>query len=92
MELPTQKLIFIFEAVNESLQEAFVGATSLPLAAVERRHRFARPAAIAHWRPEHHVLYRRVESGLSAKESAAFIPAYARAAHAGWKTFVDHLQ
>lgn len=92
MELGTQKLILIFEAVNDTLQEIFIGATSLPLLSIEKRHRQEPPTPIRHWRPEHKVTYHAVETGLSAKFSADFLPAYARAAHSGWKTFIDPMQ
>jgi hypothetical protein len=88
----TQKLILIFEAVNETLQELFVGATSLPLAVVQRRHRDQLPPSISHWRADHKITYHAVECGLSAKFSSDFLPAYARSAHTGWKTFVDPMQ
>jgi hypothetical protein len=88
----TQKLILIFEAVNETLRESFVGATSMPLAMVRRLYESTPPPAIAHWRPEHKVSFLPVEAGMSAQESAAFIPAYAKAAHYGWKTYIDPQQ
>lgn len=88
----TQKLVLVFEAVNETLGESFVGATSLPLAVVRERHRTQPPTSIAHWLPDHRVEYRAVESGLSAVECRDFVPAYAKAAHAGRRIFLDAAQ
>jgi hypothetical protein len=93
MEIRTQKLMIVFEAVNESLQEIFMGATSLPLAIVERRHQERRPELVGHWSHEHRITYRAVESGLSAREAPTFLSGYAQTANRfGWKTFVDDRQ
>jgi hypothetical protein len=93
MELRTQKLMVVFEAVNDTLHESFIGATSLPMSLVERRHQEHRPDLVAHWEPEHRISYRCVESGLSAQEAPTFLLGYAQTAtRFGWKTFVDDLQ
>lgn len=89
MEWKTQRLVFVFEAVNETLDESFVGATCLPLSVIRERHRDQPPASIAHWMPDHKVYYRAVETGLSATQCEAFLPAYAKAAHGGRKFFLD---
>lgn len=89
----TQKLMLVFEAINDTLHESFVGATSLPMSLVERRHQEHPPEEIAHWSPEQKVYYRCVESGLSAQETPTFLSSYAQTAgRFGWKTFVDDLQ
>lgn len=93
MEIRTQKLMIVFEAINESLQEIFIGATSLPPLIVERRHQEHRPELIAHWLPDQRISYRVVESGLSAQEAPTFLAGYAGTAKRfGWKTFVDARQ
>ena len=85
--------MLVFEAINDTLKESFIGATSLPLALIERRHHENPPESIAHWRPEQAVHYRCVESGLSAQETPTFLDGYARTANRfGWKTVVDALQ
>lgn len=93
MEMRTQKLMVVFEAVNETLHEAFIGATSLPMSIVERRHQERRPEMVGHWRHEHQISYRCVESGLSAQEAPTFLSGYAHTTNRfGYKTFVDDRQ
>jgi len=90
MEMRTVKLMLVFEAVNDTLKEAYVGATSLPLSIVERRHQENPPPELAHWGPDHAISYRCVESGLSAQETPTFLASYAHTnARFGWKTVVD---
>ncbi len=93
MEMRTQKLMLVFEAINDTLHESFVGATSLPLSIIERRHQEHLPESIAHWLPGQEIYYRCVESGLSAQETPTFLKSYAGTAERfGWKTVVDDLQ
>ena len=93
MDIRTQKLMIVFEAVNESLQEIFIGATSLPLPIVQRRHQEHRPGLIGHWQDAHRISYRVAESGLSCQEAPTFLKGYAGTAQRfGWKTFVDDRQ
>jgi hypothetical protein len=93
MEMRTQKQMLVFEAVNDTLKESFVGATSLPLSIIERRHHENPPEAMAHWEDSHIVHYRCVESGLSARETTIFLKSYANTSEKfGWKTSFDALQ
>ena len=80
--------VVVFEAVNDTLKEFFVGISTLPLTADEiaSRHRESPPAAIAHWKSEHQVWYRCVDPGLAASRSQEFVRSYAqRIAQPDWK-------
>ncbi len=89
----TEKIVIVFEATNDDLHQAYVGATALSLMAVERRHREECPPALAGWRPEHHVSYRIVASGLSIPESMAFLHGYAKTSERlGWSVVADGWQ
>ncbi|MBI5241110.1 MAG: hypothetical protein HY926_11605 [Elusimicrobia bacterium] len=84
----TQEQMVVFEAVNDTLQEFYVGISLLPLTADEiaSQHRESPPAAIAHWKKEHQVWYRCVDAGLSASDSQAFVRSYSqRLTQPGWK-------
>jgi hypothetical protein len=84
----TQEQVVVFEAVNETLKEFYVGISTVPLTADEiaSRHQEAPPAAIAHWKKEHQVWYRCVDAGLSASDSEAFVRSYAeRITRPDWK-------
>jgi len=85
-DIPEQ--VVVFEAVNDTLKEFFVGISFVPLTADEiaSRHRESPPAAIAHWRREHRVWYRCVDPGLAAHNSQDFVRSYAqRMAQSDWK-------
>jgi hypothetical protein len=87
-EETTQERVVVFEAVNDTLKEFYVGISTLPLTADEiaTRHQENPPAAIAHWKREHRVWYRCVDAGLSASDSQVFVRSYAeRITHPGWK-------
>lgn len=80
--------VVVYEAVNDTLKEFFVGISTLPLTADEiaSRHRESPPPAIAHWRAEHQVWYRCVDPGLAAADSQDFVRGYAqRMAQPDWK-------
>lgn len=79
----------VYEALNKTTREALVGLTSRPVDDLSKLHRAAPPPVIAHWGPDHEVVYREVEARLPAKDAAAFLEAYARSFRgSGWKTLV----
>jgi hypothetical protein len=87
-EEAAQEQVVVFEAVNDTLKEFYVGISALPLTADEiaNRHQENPPAAIAHWKKEHQVWYRCVDAGLSAPESPAFVRTYTeKIARPEWK-------
>jgi len=88
----TQERVTIFEAINETLKEYYVGISTLPLTENEiaSRHKENPPAAIASWQKDHKVWYRCVETGLPAMDSQTFVLCYAeKIAQLGWKVLVD---
>ncbi|MBI5242412.1 MAG: hypothetical protein HY922_01855 [Elusimicrobia bacterium] len=87
-EQVTPEQVVVFEAVNDTLKEFYVGISILPLTADEiaNQHKEKPPAAIAHWKREHQVWYRCVDAGLSAPDSQAFIYTYTdKISRPGWK-------
>ena len=66
----------VYEAINETLKELFVGLTELPLDQLQARHKSAFPAAIAHWKLDtERIIYREVETDLP--DAKAFVESYA---------------
>lgn len=79
----------VFEAVNESLREFFIGTTTasgeLPALSGGIGSR-----CIAHWQREHKISCRIVEQGLAIEEALKFVESYARAtARTGWTVLTD---
>jgi hypothetical protein len=82
--------ITVFEASNDILKELYIGTTSQPIEKLEKDHKTQPPSAIAHWRPNHKVVYRTVESNLSPTDAAPFAKGYAAAVEKmGWRAIVD---
>lgn len=80
----------IYEAVNESLLEIYIGMSSLGMHHVMTRRGHTRPPAIHHWLPDHVVSYRSVEFNLAASFAADFITERAKAAQRpGWTVLRD---
>lgn len=79
----------VYEALNETLKELFVGLTELPLNELEARHKSGLPAVIAHWKlGAERIIYREIEPDLS--DAKAFVEGYARnMAKNGWKSITE---
>lgn len=73
-----ERLVTVFEIVNDTLREAFVGTTSLPIHELIRQHEAALPKKIAHWDRRHKIQYRSLEFSLSPETARAFIAGYAK--------------
>lgn len=71
--------VTVFEAVNETLSELYVGSTELSVHDLIARNAARPPAEIAHWGPEHRVDYRSLEFGLEPASARDFIVNYAAA-------------
>ena len=76
--------VSVFEAVNETLREFFIGTTTLPgdppalAEAVVTRD-------LAHWQKDHKISCRIVETGLAFDEALKFVERHAfAAARTGW--------
>jgi hypothetical protein len=79
----------VYEAINETLKELFVGLTDLPMEQVEARHKNALPAAIAHWNlGAERIIYREIEPDL--RDAKAFVEGYALSMQKnGWKSITE---
>lgn len=79
----------VYEAINETLKELFVGMTELTLDQVQARHQNGLPASIAHWKlGAQRIRYREVEPDLP--DAKAFIDGYARTMQkSGWKSITE---
>jgi hypothetical protein len=78
----------VFEVLNESLQELYVGTTDLPLEQLAAEHQRSFPRPLAHWRPEHRISYHYLDEPLPDIEAAAPIASYARGLE-GYSLLVD---
>lgn len=82
----------VFEAVNRTLKEIFVGLCSEPvtLLEIERRMQEARPPAVGHWQSGQDISCRCVEADLTEPDGRAFLPLYARRiSQDGWTVLTE---
>jgi hypothetical protein len=81
----SQPRFTVYEAVNDTLREVYVGMSSAGMHHVMTRRGHARPPAIHHWQPDHAVSYRSVEFSLAASYAVDFVAAHAKTlARPGW--------
>jgi hypothetical protein len=75
--LPQHHLVTVYEVVNETLREVYLGTTSLlaPQLAAEFKRR--PPRAIAGWRTSDRMLLRCLVYAIPLREAQAFIRKYA---------------
>ncbi len=83
----------IYEAVNETLREFFIGTTDLPLKALRARHKDDPPMGISHWKSHNQeILYRDIVHEIPKSNIRSFIEKYARIiepiSESGWKTII----
>lgn len=67
----------VFEVVNETLGEVYVGTTRGTMAELIESFRRERPKALAHWRREHRLNFRSIEFDLPQQAADAFVRNYA---------------
>lgn len=80
-------LVVVYEAVNDTLKEAYLGTSDLPYESVAARFRQSPPPPAAHWDPDHTVSVNIVESSLRLDDARDFIVHYAASLEAvGWRT------
>ncbi len=77
--------VTVFEAVNSTLKEFFIGTTTLTMNVGIARHQDTQPPEISHWKATQDINYRSVEFGLSAEDAEKFIAGYVRTLPRGWK-------
>ena len=83
-------LVAVFEAVNESRREFYVGTTTLPEGDLKDLARSVAFRGITHWGPDEAIVYRIVESALGLDEALRFIKNYAATIQRiGWKVFTE---
>ncbi len=80
-------LVIVYEAVNDTLKEAYLGITDQPYESVAARFRRSPPLPATHWVSDHAVSFNLVESSLRTDDARDFIVHYAASLEAvGWKT------
>jgi len=80
-------LVTVYEAVNDNLKEAYIGATASPYEEVAARFRDRLPPAASHWDPDHTVSVNIVENSLRPDDARDFMVHYAASLEAvGWRT------
>ncbi|MCR4294980.1 MAG: hypothetical protein NUW21_05555 [Elusimicrobia bacterium] len=78
--------VAVFEAVNDSLKETYIGTTAQPVDVLTAGFTEMRPRVVSHWAPKDKVSLNIVESALSPSDAVAFIRHYAASIEAaGWK-------
>ncbi|HAH08380.1 MAG TPA: hypothetical protein DCM05_17950 [Elusimicrobia bacterium] len=85
-------VVVVFEAVNATLKEIYVGAALRPtsLEEIARKHRALLPQPVNHWHPDDAIAYRVVEEALPLRDRRDFIRSYAvQIAKDGWRVIAD---
>jgi hypothetical protein len=90
MKSPDPSKVTVFEAVNETLKEFYIGTTTLPAWELENLSQNVAFRKNTHWEQRQQIVYRVVEEGLSLDEALAFIKSYAKTAlRTGWKVVIE---
>lgn len=81
----------VYEAINETLKEIFVGWTAFPIDALRSTHHALPPRLIAHWRfQDQKIDYREVERDITEEDLKTFIQSYAASIRQdGWKIILE---
>lgn len=81
--------VSVYEAINETLKEIFVGMTYEGMHKVLTRHRSKGPPEICHWKADHAVNYLSIQPNMAASHAADFAAAHALSVQRpGWKVIV----
>lgn len=75
--LPEQHLVTVFEAVNETLREVYVGTTTHLVEVLTRLFLERPPGGVRHWSTAHKITVRCVEYSVAVHDVSEFIEAYA---------------
>jgi hypothetical protein len=75
--LPQHHLITVYEVVNETLREVYLGTTSLLAPQLALQFERRPPRAVARWRPEHRMILRCLVYAIPLREGQTFIRKYA---------------
>lgn len=83
-ELPESSLVTVYEAVNETRKELYVGLSTFFVPEIERRLRSK--LALSHWSPQDRIVIRAIEYGIPLSMAREFTRAYEQSrVDAGWK-------
>jgi hypothetical protein len=72
----TKSQYTVFEAINKSRKEIFIGVTRSPVFETVAELRHARSRPVADWDPEDRVIVRSLEFGLSLKQAKLLVSGY----------------
>jgi hypothetical protein len=82
----------VYEAINETLKELFVGLTDLPIDQLEARHKNGLPPVIAHWKlGTERISYRDVGTTIPDPSIAkSLVESFSRnMQRTGWKSITE---
>ena len=87
---PRHRLVSVYEAVNDSLKEIYLGTTTLLSDQLAAQFPRTPPPATAHWEAGHRVFVKVVEHSIPLKDAHAFIDHYSgSAASSGWRVLKE---
>jgi hypothetical protein len=82
--------VTVFEAVNGTLREFYIGTTTLPASELLNLAESVSFREDTHWDSSDLIEWRVVEEGLSREEALAFIQSYAKTTlRTGWKILTE---
>lgn len=85
-----EKLWTVYELVNESRREIYVGRTTLPVFRLASELSKSKPKAIAGWDLDHATTVRTIEFSLREPDALSFIAGYCQSSlPTGWKYLSD---
>jgi hypothetical protein len=82
----------VYEAINETLKELFVGLTDLPMDQLEARHKNGLPATIAHWKlGTEQIIYRDVGTTIpDLRDAKSMVESFSQnMRRPGWKSITE---
>ena len=84
-------LVNVYEVVNKTLKEVYLGGSELPVDKLLEFHRRSPPPAIAHWDfSKHRIVYSEIEHALPQHDIGLFIESYDLSTPMpGWKTYKE---
>ena len=83
--------LIVYEAINDTLREIFVGTSSIPLDQLQLWHRADAPKILSHWKlGEHKTDYREIASAMPDADAMTFIKSYTRSiGKPDWKILTE---
>lgn len=78
-------LVIVYEAVNHTLREIYIGTTTHLLHHVADDLERNPPPEISRWSPHHRIEYRAIDWSMPARYAPRFMRACAQACPAGWR-------